>query len=77
MLQKMKTEEMLDKLIEEIKNDRKIELKKEEKPIKEEVTESKLDLNILTVSELRDLAKKKEISGYSKMKKDELIEALK
>ncbi|MDD5826258.1 MAG: Rho termination factor N-terminal domain-containing protein [Bacilli bacterium] len=34
-------------------------------------------MNILTVSELRDLAKKKEISGYSKMKKDELIEALK
>ena len=59
------------------RNDRKIEPKKEEKPIKEEVTESKLDLNILTVSELRDLAKKKEISGYSKMKKDELIEALK
>lgn len=41
------------------RNDRKIEPKKEEKPIKEEVTESKLDLNILTVSELRDLAKKK------------------
>ena len=59
------------------RNDRKIEPKKEEKPIKEEVTESKLDLNILTVSELRNLAKKKEISGYSKMKKDELIEALK
>lgn len=59
------------------RHDRKVEQKKEEKPIKEEVTESKLDLNILTVSELRDLAKKKEISGYSKMKKDELIEALK
>ena len=48
-----------------------------EKPKKEEVTESKLDLSILTVTELRDLAKKKEISGYSKMKKDELIQALK
>ena len=59
------------------RHDRKVETKKEEKPNKEEVTESKLDLNILTVSELRDLAKKKEISGYSKMKKDELIEALK
>ena len=59
------------------RHDRKVEPKKEEKPIKVEVTESKLDLNILTVSELRDLAKKKEISGYSKMKKDELIEALK
>ena len=41
------------------------------------VIEKKLDLNILTVNELRDLAKKKEVSGYSKMKKDELIQALK
>ena len=46
---------------------------------KEEIKEEKpeLDLNILTVAELRDLAKKKEIKGYSKMKKEELIENLK
>ena len=47
---------------------------------KEEVQEEKpieLGLNILTVAELRDLAKKKEIKGYSKMKKEELIESLK
>ena len=44
---------------------------------KEEITEKKLDLNILTVAELRELAKKKEIKGYSKMKKEELIENLK
>ena len=44
---------------------------------KEDITEKKLDLNILTVAELRDLAKKKEIKGYSKMKKEELIENLK
>ena len=36
-----------------------------------------MDLTILTVSELKELAKKKEIKGYSKMKKDELIDALK
>ena len=50
-----------------------------EKPMKKEevVTEQKLDLNILTVSELRELAKKKEVKGYSKMKKEELIEVLK
>ena len=53
-----------------------VEVKKEEKPKQEEVIEPKLDLNILTVSELRELAKKKEIKGYSKMKKEELINAL-
>ena len=37
----------------------------------------KIDLTILTVGELRELAKKKEVKGYSKMKKEELIEALK
>ena len=56
--------------------------KKEEKEdtvvVKEEKIEKpELDLNILTVAELRDLAKKKEIKGYSKMKKEELIENLK
>lgn len=52
---------------------------KDTKPVKEEVKKEKpeLDLNILTVAELRDLAKKKEIKGYSKMKKEELIENLK
>ena len=48
----------------------------DKKPVKEK-TFAKLDLNILTVAELRDLAKKKEIKGYSKMKKEELIENLK
>jgi len=58
------------------KKDKKV---KEEKPAKKEeiVTEQKLDLTILTVNELRELAKKKEIKGYSKMKKEELIEVLK
>ena len=52
---------------------------KDTKPVKEEIKNEKpeLDLNILTVAELRDLAKKKEIKGYYKMKKEELIENLK
>ena len=41
---------------------------------KEEVKE---DLSSKTVAELRDLAKEKEIKGYSTMKKAELLEALK
>ena len=46
-----------------------------EKPVEEK--SPKIDLTILTVLELKELAKKKEIKGYSKMKKEELIEALK
>ena len=71
------SEKSNNKKFESKKYGKKEEGKKVEKPKKEEVTESKLDLSILTVTELRDLAKKKEISGYSKMKKDELIQALK
>jgi hypothetical protein len=35
-----------------------------------------VDVSGLTVSELRELAKAADVSGYSKMKKAELIEAL-
>ena len=49
--------------------------KAEAKPAakKEEVTQ---DLNSMTVADLREMAKAKEISGYSSMKKAELIAAL-
>ena len=47
----------------------------EEKPVIE--NSQKIDLTILTVNELKELAKKKEVKGYSKMKKEDLIEALK
>lgn len=50
---------------------------KEEKPQEEPVKDAVIDLNILTVNELREIAKKKEVKGYSKMKKEELIENLK
>ena len=69
----------------ETKKEDKPEVKEEakvvEKPVevKEEKAPKapKIDLTILTVAELRELAKKKEIKGYSKMKKEELINALK
>ena len=55
---------------------------KKEVAKKETVKESKKeekaeDLTKLTVAELRDLAKAKEVKGYSTMKKAELIDALK
>lgn len=53
---------------------------KVEKQVKTETVKTKKaveDLSSKTVSELRDLAKAKEIKGYSTMKKAELLEALK
>jgi len=62
---------------EEKKVEETVEVKEvEEKPVATEKT-PKIDLTILTVTELRELAKKKDIKGYSKMKKEELIEVLK
>ena len=65
----VKKEEKKVETVEEVKE-------VEEKPVATEKT-PKIDLTILTVTELRELAKKKDVKGYSKMKKEELIEVLK
>jgi large subunit ribosomal protein L20 len=48
-----------------------------EKEIKTSSKKEKVDYSTMTVAELRELAKTKKISGYSTMKKSELIAALK
>lgn len=62
-----------EKAIEKQENKKEVEQKDEKV---EEKAETK-DLSTLTVSELREMAKQKDIKGYSTMKKAELVEALK
>ena len=60
----------------DVKETKKAEAKEEKTEAKSKKSEKAVDLNTLTVSELRDMAKAKEVKGYSTMKKAELIEAL-
>lgn len=61
----------------EVKNETKtIKEEKATKEVKEEKAVEK-DYSKMTVAELRDLAKAKDVKGYSTMKKAELIDALK
>ncbi|MBP3765992.1 MAG: 30S ribosomal protein S2 [Bacilli bacterium] len=60
---------------ETVKETKTEKVEKVEKTTKKE--EKAQDLTKLTVAELRDLAKAKEVKGYSTMKKAELIDALK
>ena len=63
--------------VEEAKKEEKVAEVKEVKETVKEKAAVKEDLTEKTVAELRELAKAKEVKGYSTMKKAELLEALK
>ena len=58
------------------KEETKEEVVEEEKPKKATKKEEKVDYSKMTVAELKKIAKEKGISGYSTMKKDELVSSL-
>lgn len=74
--EKIEIPEKIEKIeeVEKIEKPEKTEVKETVKEKKAKVKE--IDLTEKTVAELRDLAKAKEVKGYSTMKKAELIEAL-
>ena len=52
------------------------EIIKEAEEKSEEETQPAIDYNSMTINELKDIAKSRNIKGYYRMKKDELIKAL-
>ena len=80
---KEKTEEVKEEVAEEkpakkVVKEEKAEAKEEKKaPKKETKKEEKIDLESMTLADLKALAKEKGVKGYSTMKKADIISALK
>jgi len=75
---KKKSFKKVEKAEKEVKEEQPKEVKVAKEEVKEETVSKKAeDLSSKTVNELREIAKEKEIKGYSTMKKAELLEALK
>ncbi len=70
--------EEVKKVKKEVKQEEtKEEVKKEKKETKKEEKKEEVNLTELNLTELKELAKSRGIKGYSKLKKEELIEVLK
>ena len=77
---KVEPEEIKEEVVEEVKETKKATKKVEKEETKEEKKPAKAkkeDLSEKTLTELKEIAKEKGIKGYSKLKKDELLEVLK
>ena len=72
-----KTEEKKEeKEVKEVSKKDEVKETKEEKKEEKKVKEEKVDYSSMTLTELKKVAKERELKGYSTLKKDELIELL-
>lgn len=71
-----KANKKLNNLLEELCTDIIEEIIKEAEEKSEEETQPAVDYNSMTINELKDIAKSRNIKGYYRMKKDELIKVL-
>ena len=71
-----KINKKLDGLLEELCINIVDEIIKEAEEKSEEGTQPAVDYNSMTINELKDIAKSRNIKGYYRMKKDELVKIL-
>lgn len=71
-----KANKKFNNLLEELCTDIIEEIVKEAEEKSKEETQPAVDYNSMTINELKDIAKSRNIKGYYRMKKDELVKVL-